>query len=231
MPEPRLAVQNVNVHFGSNANRVRALKDLTLEFQPGELTLVMGPSGSGKTTLLSLLGCLQKPDEGRVFVNGQDVTSIPESERTRLRASQIGFVFQAFRLFRSLSAFENVVIAAEISGARDEQRSEEALELLGKLGLGDKLDLKPHALSGGEKQRVAIARALLRKPNILLADEPTAALDSEAGLRICQILRGLASAQQDTVVVVSHDPRWTALAHRIVVLQDGRITDDRRTCS
>jgi len=228
VPESKLAVQNVTVHFGSNADRVRALNDVTLEFAPGELTLVMGPSGSGKTTLLSLLGCLLTPDRGTVFVNGANTSSLGERQRTELRRNHIGFVFQAFRLFHSLSAFENVMIAAEIARVRDEKRRQEALELLGELGLGDKLELKPGALSGGEKQRVAIARALLRKPNILLGDEPTASLDSEAGRRICEILRRLADLHQQTVVVVSHDPRWTVLAHRIVVLEDGAVKEDRR---
>lgn len=229
MPESNLAVQNASVYFGSNASRVRALNDVSLEFTPGELALVMGPSGSGKTTLLSLLGCLQTPDRGKVFVKGSDAGSLAERKRTQLRARHIGFVFQAFRLFHALSAFENVMLAAEISSERDEQRRQEALELLGELGLGEKLNLKPKALSGGEKQRVAIARALLRKPDILLADEPTAALDSEAGRRICEILHKLAGAHKNTVVVVSHDPRWTAFAHRIIVLEDGTVKEDRRT--
>jgi putative ABC transport system ATP-binding protein len=229
VPEANLAVQNVSVYFGSHGNRTRALNDLSLEFAHGELTLVMGPSGSGKTTLLSLLGCLLTADQGRVLVKGADVHSLGERERTRLRANEIGFVFQAFRLFHSLSAFENVMLAAEISGARDSAYRDTALELLGELGLGAKLALKPNELSGGEKQRVAIARALLRKPDILLADEPTAALDSDAGRRICEILRGLAGSQQRTIVVVSHDPRWTAFAHRVVVLQDGSVAEDRRT--
>lgn len=231
MPETKLAVQNASVFFGSNANRVRALKDVSLEFAPGELTLVMGPSGSGKTTLLSLLGCLQTPDSGSVFVNGSNAGSLGERKRTQLRARHIGFIFQAFRLFHALSAFENVMLAAEISRERDEQRCQEAMELLGELGLGEKLDLKPNALSGGEKQRVAIARALLRRPDILLADEPTAALDSEAGRRICEILHKRADVHKHTVVVVSHDPRWTAFAHRTIVLEDGKVVGDRRTSS
>jgi putative ABC transport system ATP-binding protein len=228
VPEARLAVRNVSVQFGSKSNRVRALHDVTLAFAPSELTLVMGPSGSGKTTLLSLLGCLQRPDSGAVMVHGADTGSLDERQRTELRRSHIGFVFQAFRLFHSLSALENVMIAAEISGMRDDQRRQEALELLGELGLGDKLELKPNALSGGEKQRLAIARALLRRPEILLADEPTASLDAESGRRILEILRKLADLHQHTVVVVSHDPRWIVLAHRIVVLEDGIVVKDRR---
>ncbi len=205
---------------------MRALSDVSLSFEPGELTLVMGPSGSGKTTLLSLLGCLHAPDEGSVFVNGSEVSRLKERARTRLRR-HIGFVFQAFRLFHSLPALENVMIAAEISGERHKY-AKAARQLLVDLGLGEKLRLKPDELSGGEKQRVAIARAMLLKPPVLLADEPTASLDSKAGLQISEILRKLAVRQRCTVVVVSHDHRWTNFADRTVVLEDGRLVEDRR---
>ena len=207
---------------------MRALDDVSLSFDAGALTLIMGPSGSGKTTLLSLLGCLLTPDSGTVVVDGAEVTSLDAKERTELRRHRIGFVFQAFRLFHSLSAFENVMLASEIAGSRDGKSSASAQELLENLGLGDKLHLKPNALSGGEKQRVAIARALLPNPKILLADEPTAALDSTAGRQIGEILRDLAEQQKRTVVVVSHDHRWASFAHRTVALEDGRLVEDRR---
>jgi putative ABC transport system ATP-binding protein len=228
VPDPILTARNVSVFYGSNGTRVQALKDVSLSFATGALTLIKGPSGSGKTTLLSLLGCLLTPDEGSVFVEGAEVTALDGRERTELRKRQIGFIFQAFRLFHSLSAFENVMLAAEIAGDRDQQRSDATHQLLENLGLGDKLQLKPNALSGGEKQRVAIARALLPNPKILLADEPTAALDANAGRQIGEILRDLAERQQRTVVVVSHDHRWASFAHRTVVLEDGCLVDDRR---
>lgn len=228
MPETILAARNVSVSYGSNGTRVRAVDDVSLSFATGTMTLIMGPSGSGKTTLLSLLGCLLKPDTGSVLVDGAEATSLDEKERTELRRHQIGFIFQAFRLFHSLSAFENVMISSEIAGARERKRMASAQELLENLGLGDKLHLKPDALSGGEKQRVAIARALLPNPKILLADEPTAALDSTAGRQIGEILRDLAEQQKRTVVVVSHDHRWASFAHRTVVLEDGRLVEDRR---
>lgn len=231
MPEAVLATKNVSVSYGSKDTRVRALEDVSLSFATGTLTLIMGPSGSGKTTLLSLLGCLMRPDQGSVIIDGEDVTSLDEGGRTELRREQIGFVFQAFRLFHSLSAFENVMIAAEIAGARDQESSDAALQLLENLGLGDKLNLKPKALSGGEKQRVAIARALLPNPKILLADEPTAALDAKAGRQIGEIMRDLAEQQKRTIVVVSHDHRWSGFAHRTVVLEDGRLVEDRRNAS
>jgi putative ABC transport system ATP-binding protein len=228
VPDAILAAKNVSVSYGSKGARVRALDDVSLSFAAGALTLIMGPSGSGKTTLLSLLGCLLTPDQGSVFVDGAEVTSLDEPQRTELRRGRIGFIFQAFRLFHSLSAFENVMIAAEIAGERDQLRSDSARQLLENLGLGDKLHLKPKALSGGEKQRVAIARALLPNPKILLADEPTAALDANAGRQIGEILRDLAERQKRTIVVVSHDHRWATFAHRTVVLEDGRLLEDRR---
>ena len=228
MPEAILAAKNVSVSYGARGTQVRALNDVSLSFETGALTLIMGPSGSGKTTLLSLLGCLLTPDTGSVFVDGTEVATLDEPQRTDLRRQQIGFIFQAFRLFHSLSAFENVMIAAEIAGERDQQRSEAARQLLENLGLGDKLHLKPNALSGGEKQRVAIARALLPNPKILLADEPTAALDSTAGRQIGEILRTLAVREKRTIVVVSHDHRWASFADRTVVLEDGCLVEDRR---
>jgi putative ABC transport system ATP-binding protein len=227
VPEPILAAQNVSVSYGKNGTRRSVLNDVSLSFETGALTLIMGPSGSGKTTLLSLLGCLLTPDTGSVVIDGAEVCSLNERERSRLRKRHIGFIFQAFRLFHSLSAFENVMIAAELSGARDQQYSEIARQLLQNLGLGEKLQLKPNALSGGEQQRVAIGRALLSNPKILLADEPTAALDSAAGRQIGDILRTLADEHQRTIVVVSHDPRWASFAHRTVILEDGRVVDDR----
>jgi putative ABC transport system ATP-binding protein len=220
-----MAVDRVSVAYGPKGNRVPALSEVSLTFTSGAVTLIMGPSGSGKTTLLSLLGCLMTPDTGSVFVNGVDTGRLSDRKRTALRRQGIGFIFQAFRLFRSLSAFENVMLSAEIAGAR-EQGSKAAKDLLARLGMGDKLHLKPDALSGGEKQRVAIARALLSNPKILLADEPTAALDSNAGRQICEILRRLADDEQRTVVVVSHDHRWATFAHRTVVLEDGRVMND-----
>jgi putative ABC transport system ATP-binding protein len=230
VPDRNLAVAAVSVSFGPARARVRALSDVSISFTPGELTLVTGPSGSGKTTLLSLLGCLLTPDEGKVFVNGSEVSRVSAREQTRLRG-RIGFIFQAFRLFHSLPALENVMVAADISGGRS-HRAERARRLLVDLGLGDKLGLKPDALSGGEKQRVAIARALLSEPGIVLADEPTASLDFQAGQQIREILSKLASEQARTVVVVSHDDRWNKYANRTVVLEDGCVVDDRRnmTC-
>ncbi len=221
MPEHFLSLAGVTVGYGRGAARSLALRNVTLSFRRGKLTLVMGPSGSGKTTLLSLIGCLLAPDAGSVYVGGRDVAALGVKDRATVRRAQIGFVFQAFRLFRALSALDNVAIAGEIGGSPIARAA--ARDLLEEFGLGGKLALKPDELSGGEKQRVAIARALLRRPPILLADEPTAALDSEAGRQVLEILAGLAEQQNQTVVVVSHDPRWESYAHSVVELRDGEV--------
>jgi putative ABC transport system ATP-binding protein len=195
-------------------------------FDQGTLSLVMGPSGSGKTTLLSMLGCLLSPDEGAVFVDGMTVNMVTEAERTVIRQKKISFVFQAFRLFHSLSAIDNVALGFEIRDAAASGRMEMARDLLLQFGLGDKLNQEPNELSPGEKQRVAIARALAGNPPILLADEPTASLDAQAGKNICQILRDQVDEQARTVVVVSHDPRWREFADRTITLCDGRVEQE-----
>jgi putative ABC transport system ATP-binding protein len=223
VPESILSVDRINVKFGVGNASMRALSDVSLSFPAESLTLVMGPSGSGKTTLLSVLGCLLVPDDGSVFVNGRDVTAATEEERTTIRREQLGFVFQAFRLFESLTAFENVALSSEISGQRGAQSDERAERCLERLGMVNKKHLRPAELSGGEKQRVAIARALMREPKILLADEPTASLDSTTGERIAEILREIAQEQRRTVVVVSHDERLRAFATHVVCLRDGRV--------
>ena len=225
---PELSARNASVTFGSGPGKCKALQNVTLSFEPGALTLLMGPSGSGKTTLLSLLGCLLTPDSGSIYLDGVEVSRLSERKRTAIRRRNIGFIFQAFRLFRSLSAIDNVAIAEEISsqeGAPEQRAS--AQKLLSDLGLADKIHLKPNALSGGEKQRVAIARALIRNPQVLLADEPTASLDSQAGKQIFEILFKLAVEEKKTVVVVSHDPRWESYAHRIAQLRDGQVLEQR----
>jgi putative ABC transport system ATP-binding protein len=183
----------------------------------------MGPSGSGKTTLLSLLGCLLSPDHGAVFVDGVAVKGLDEKEKTAIRRKKISFVFQAFRLLRSLSAVDNVALGFELRDPEQSQPLAMARELLVQFGLGGKLHHEPGELSPGEKQRVAIARALAGDPPILLADEPTASLDAVAGKAICKILRNEVDENQRTLVVVSHDPRWREFADRIISLADGRI--------
>ena len=220
-----LAVDGATVTYGRAASKTVALRDLSASFGKSELTLVMGPSGSGKTTLLSLLGCMLIPESGSVFVDGINTAELSDAERSEIRRTRVGMVFQAFRLFRSLTVLDNITIGGELAGCRAPQ--DKARELAADLGLEQKIHLKPDALSGGEKQRVAIARALIKNPPILLADEPTASLDSAVGGHICKILLSLAEQQRRTVVVVSHDPRWMEFAHRILTLVDGTVQQQR----
>ena len=212
--------------YGSGRAKVRALNGVSLGFQPGQLTLIMGPSGSGKTTLLSLLGCILTPDSGQVTIMDREMGQLAEDDRGKIRRQFIGYVFQAFRLFRSLSALENVMVALEISGVRGDKARKPAREALDSMGLADKWRLKPGELSGGEKQRVAIARALVNDPPIILADEPTASLDSVSGLEITETLRRLATQEKRLVVVVSHDQRWLSYSQRTVTMEDGRVVSD-----
>ena len=226
MPNPFLGVEGASVSFGQGEARVCALRDVSLTFERGTLSLLMGPSGSGKTTMLSMLGCLLSPDEGTVFVDGVAVNGLSEAERTVIRQKKISFVFQAFRLFHSLSALDNVALGFEIRDAAASGRKEMARDLLLQFGLGDKLHQEPNDLSPGEKQRVAIARALAGNPPILLADEPTASLDAVAGRNICNILRSQVDEHGRTVVVVSHDSRWEKFADRTVTLCDGKVEEE-----
>ena len=218
-----LGVEGASVSFGKGSARVFALRDVSLMFERGTLSLVMGPSGSGKTTLLSMLGCLLSPDEGSVFVDDVAVNQLAETGKTAIRQKKIGFVFQAFRLFHSLSAIDNVAIGFELRDPKQSQRLEMARHLLNQFGLGDKCNQEPNELSPGERQRVAVARALAGNPPILLADEPTASLDAQAGRNICQILRNQVDEHGKTIVVVSHDPRWREFADRTITLCDGQV--------
>lgn len=230
MSQAQLAVERISVTYGAGRETVRALDGVSVAFHSGQLSLVMGPSGSGKTTLLAALGCLLRPDSGQVQVNGQSVGGLSEEARGRIRRGQIGYVFQAFRLFRSLSALENVLLALEVGGQRGRRAREKAEQALQKAGLQDKWSLKPNELSGGEKQRVALARALANDPAILLADEPTASLDSRAGEQVASLLQKLAAEDGHAVVVVSHDARWLSFSHRVIEMRDGRIINDQENC-
>ncbi len=223
-----LGVEGASVSFGKGRARVFAVRNVSLMFERGTLSLVMGPSGSGKTTLLSMLGCLLSPDEGSVFVDDVAVNQLAETEKTAVRQKKIGFVFQAFRLFRSLSAIDNVAIGFELRDPKQSQRLEMARHLLNQFGLGDKCNQEPNELSPGERQRVAVARALAGNPPILLADEPTASLDAQAGRNICQILRNQVEEHGKTVVVVSHDPRWREFADRTITLCDGQLEQEEK---
>ena len=225
MPEKILEVENLSLTYGVGHGATCALDNVSLDFSSGQVTLVMGPSGSGKTTLLSVLGCLLTPDSGKVRLMGDVVTGRSERDRGVLRRRFIGYIFQAFRLFRSLSALENVLTSLEISGCRGRRAKALANLALEAVGVADKRLLRPDELSGGEKQRVAIARALVTDPPIILADEPTASLDSAAGASIAEMLFRLAEEQNRVVVIVSHDPRLLPFSHRTLLMRDGRLEE------
>jgi putative ABC transport system ATP-binding protein len=210
--------------FGKGALAFEALKGVDFHVGNGEFVMLAGPSGSGKTTLLSILGCVLSPTAGEVHICDEKVSHLPEAELPRIRTEYIGFIFQGHNLIASLTAAENVALQLELRGVESEAAVREARELLDKVGLGDKFDRKPMELSGGQRQRVAIARALAGKPPVILADEPTAALDAENGRLVTEILRDLARERGHTVVVVTHDNRIFHLADRIVHIEDGLIS-------
>ncbi len=209
--------------YREGATELRALQDVDLDVRAGELTLLMGPSGSGKTTLLSILGCILRASEGTLKLLGEDVGSLPERELPRIRREAIGFVFQGFNLFPTLTAAENVALALDVRGIRAAAAKKRGEELLAEVGLAEKARSFPADLSGGQKQRVAIARALAGDPPILLADEPTAALDSTSGRTVIELLQRLAREHGRAVVLVTHDPRVLSFGDRIIHLEDGRI--------
>jgi putative ABC transport system ATP-binding protein len=209
--------------YREGASELRALSDVDLDIPSGQLTLLMGPSGSGKTTLLSILGCILRATEGRLELRGEDVTSLSERELSRVRREAIGFVFQGFNLFPTLTAAENVALAMDVRGVRGREARQRAAELLQEVGLQDRSHAFPADLSGGQKQRVAIARACAGDPPILLADEPTAALDSTSGRSVIELLQRLAHHRGRAVVMVTHDPRVLSYGDRILHLEDGRL--------
>ena len=226
MREAALTAEHVNITYGAGRAAVPALRDVSLCFPAGRLVLVTGPSGSGKTTLLSVLGCMLLPDSGDVQVRGRSVRALSERERVDVRRQNIGYVFQAFRLFRSLSALDNLLLALDVAGQGGPSATERAQQGLAAVGMADKARLKPGELSGGEKQRVAIARALINDPPIVLADEPTASLDWRSGEEIATMLLRIAQEQGKLVLVVTHDPRMTPFGQRIVKMADGQVVED-----
>lgn len=220
-----LQITHVTKRYGSGSTEVTAVRDVTLSVRPDEIVLIMGPSGSGKTTLLSMLGALLKPTEGTIQLSGVAISSLAENRLPDIRLKQFGFIFQDFNLLSALTAVENVAIVAELAGASAGQAKRKAASMLTDLGLGERLNFLPEKLSGGEKQRVAIARALVNDPSLILADEPTANLDSKIGHEIMRLLRHIAKEQHRCVVIVSHDQRIKDIADRILWLEDGEFRD------
>lgn len=225
MPEPVLTAEGLERSFGSGSAAVKAVRGVDLQLEPGERLLVMGPSGSGKTTLVSMIGGLLTPTTGRVLLGDVDLYALEEKERARLRLDRLGFIFQSFNLLSALSAQQNVEVPLRLAGAVAGDAADRATELLESLGLADRRNHRPRDLSGGEKQRVAVARALANQPDVVLADEPTANLDSETGRQVAKILRRLGAEQGKGVIIVSHDQRLLDIASRVIWIEDGQVRE------
>jgi putative ABC transport system ATP-binding protein len=205
-----------------------ALQGVTLIIESGEFTALVGPSGSGKTTLLQLIGCLDQPTSGRVVINGKETTNLTRNQRADLRKGTIGFVFQFFALIPTLTAFENVEMPLLLNGKSPAQRKQRVMELLEAIDMTDRANHRPDQLSGGQQQRVAVARALSTDPTMILADEPTANLDTENGEQVMEIMKKLNEETGTTFVFATHDPRVIKYARRVVTLQDGLIVADSK---
>jgi putative ABC transport system ATP-binding protein len=221
MSDIALSAHDLEKRFGEGDVEVRAVRGVDLDVTRGEVVLIMGPSGSGKTTLLSMLGAMLRPTSGTIHVDGVDLASLPERKLPIFRARTFGFVFQDFNLLSALTAEENVEFALNLAGVSGSASRMRAEALLTEFGLGERLSFRPEKLSGGEKQRVAIARALANEPAVVLADEPTANLDSKIGHEIARLLQRTARDDNRSVVIVSHDPRLKDIADRVLWLEDG----------
>ena len=220
-----IEVAEVTKVYGTGATATTVLHGVDFTARPGEVVFLMGPSGSGKTTLLSIMGCILRATTGSVKIQGREVASLKERELPQVRLNHIGFIFQGFNLFPALTVRENVEIALDLKGIRGSRAQQQAGELLERVGLANKARELPANLSGGQKQRVAIARALAGAPEIILADEPTAALDGTSGRAVLELLRELAHERGRAVVIVTHDNRALSYADRIVHIEDGRIAE------
>ena len=220
-----LTAHQLTKTYGMGDTAVAAVAGVDLDVSGGEVALIMGPSGSGKTTLLLMLGAMLRPTSGTITIDGVDLAAAPERRLPALRAHHFGFVFQDFNLLSTLSALENVELASNLIGVTGRKAHDRASALLERLGLGQRLGFRPDQLSGGEKQRVAIARALANDPPLILADEPTANLDSGHGREISRLLRQLATDDHRSVVIVSHDARLKEIADRVLWLEDGHFSE------
>ncbi len=220
-----IAARQVVKSYGEGPTAVHALRGVDLDVRAGEVLLMMGPSGSGKTTMLSVIGGILKATSGSVRIAGTEIVGLPERALPEIRLRHVGFVFQGFNLFPALTAVENVALALDLRGIGGRDAMRRAHEALESVGLADRAHGKPADLSGGQKQRVAIARALVGQPTVVLADEPTAALDHASGTLVLDLLRRVATEQGRAVVLVTHDPRTLAYANRIVHIEDGRLRE------
>ena len=226
--KPMIQVDEVSRVYQQKGGDIYALNQVSLKIQPGEFTVLMGPSGSGKTTLLNLIGALDLPTQGDVHIQDQSLTQLTHKQRTRLRRDQIGFIFQAYNLLPVLSAYENAEFVLLAQGVEAKKRKEEVYGLLEAVGLKGLENRRPTELSGGQQQRVAIARAIAGTPALILADEPTANLDSQTGQDLIKLMKKLNQERGLTFVFATHDPQVMEAAHRVIRLVDGRIVEDRQ---
>ncbi|GGT48807.1 ABC transporter ATP-binding protein [Streptomyces kurssanovii] len=222
---PMVRIENLHRSYGTGAAAVHALRGVSFEIPRGELVALKGRSGSGKTTLLNLVGGLDTPDQGRITVDGTDLSELGENGLLELRRDRIGFIFQSFGLIPILSAAENVGVPMRLRKADPREREERVALLLALVGLADHAAQRPGELSGGQQQRVAIARALANRPKLLIADEPTGQLDAETGLAVMELLRAVVRGENVTALVATHDPQLLGLADRVLELADGEIVE------
>jgi putative ABC transport system ATP-binding protein len=223
-----IKLENVTRYYQVGEIETPALRGVDLVIEDGEFSAVVGPSGSGKTTLLQLMGCLDKPSGGRIFIKGDDVTQLNPNQRADIRKGSIGFIFQFFALIPGLTAYENVEMPLLLSGVKRETRRERVNELLEAVYLSDRSHHRPDQMSGGEQQRVAIARALSTRPAVVLADEPTANLDGDTGRQVMAIMERLNKETGTTFFFATHDPRVLPFVHRTIVLKDGLISENSK---
>lgn len=223
MPEPIIKLENVWKIYKLGQNELPILKGMNLEIVPSSFVTIMGPSGSGKSTLMYLLGLLDTPSKGKIYLEGKDVSSFSEDKLAQVRGKKIGFIFQQFNLLHNLSALENVTLPMTFQGILAEKRVEKAKALLESVNLGNRIHHRPKEMSGGEQQRIAIARSIANDPEIIIADEPTGNLDSHTGKMVMEILTKLHREQKKTIIVVTHDPTIAHYSQNIIHIQDGEI--------
>src|SRR5436190_988466 len=226
-PTTLISMRNIWKTYQMGTEELHALRDVSFEVKKGEYLAIIGPSGSGKSTLMNLIGCLDSPSKGEYWINGNLVSDMTDDELARIRNKEIGFVFQTFNLLARATALHNVELPLIYAGMRSGERHDKAQAALASVELGDRVTHRPNELSGGQRQRVAIARALVNHPSILLADEPTGALDSKTSIEIMHLFEKL-HAEGNTIILVTHEPDIAARAHRVLTIRDGRIEKDER---
>jgi len=223
-----LEIKKISKIYGSGHTEVKAVDDVSLKVDEGEIVLVMGPSGSGKTTLIMMAGALLRPTSGSIHINSAEINKLSEAKLPRIRLRELGFIFQSFNLISSLNAEENVAVPLILNGMAMKEALIQARKSLQKLGLAKRLKNLPRDLSGGEKQRVSIARALVNNPKIIFADEPTANLDSKTGHEVMDLLCSTACKENRALVIVTHDQRLQDIADRVIIIEDGKITNETK---